>query len=78
MIGIVIPAHNEERLKVADLERTGARIVWTVTNPVTTRARRDYKCRGGFGAYLASLTPPITHLRVETFLSSDSTRLEAE
>ncbi|WP_242167928.1 MULTISPECIES: glycosyltransferase [unclassified Pseudomonas] len=47
-------AHEDVQL-VADLERIGARIVWTATNPVVTSARRDYKCRGGFGEYLASL-----------------------
>jgi glycosyltransferase involved in cell wall biosynthesis len=47
-------AHEDVHL-IADLERIGARIVWTATNPVVTSARRDYKCRGGFGEYLASL-----------------------
>ncbi|WP_338514618.1 glycosyltransferase family 2 protein [Pseudomonas poae] len=51
-----LAAHEDVRL-VADLERTGARIVWTATNPVITSARRDYKCRGGFGEYLATLVP---------------------
>lgn len=49
-----LEAHEDVHL-VADLERTGARIVWTATNPVVTSARRDFKCRGGFGEYLASL-----------------------
>lgn len=49
-----LAAHEDVHL-VADLERIGARIVWTATNPVVTSARRDYKCRGGFGEYLASL-----------------------
>jgi cellulose synthase/poly-beta-1,6-N-acetylglucosamine synthase-like glycosyltransferase len=40
---------------VADLKRVGAHIVWTAKNPVITSARKDYKCRGGFGEYLASL-----------------------
>lgn len=49
-----LAAHEDVRL-VADLERIGASIVWTATNPVITSARRDFKCRGGFGEYLASL-----------------------
>ncbi|AOE67261.1 glycosyl transferase [Pseudomonas fluorescens] len=49
--------HEDVRL-VADLERTGARIAWTATNPVITSARRDYKCRGGFGEYLMSMLAP--------------------
>ena len=64
-------AHEDVQL-VADLERIGARIVWTATNPVTTSARRDYKCRGGFGDYLVSLITPNTHLGVEPSLSSDA------
>ncbi|MFJ3367987.1 glycosyltransferase [Pseudomonas sp. NPDC086251] len=49
-----IPAHEDVHL-VADLERIGARIVWTPTNPVITSARRDFKCLGGFGEFLTSL-----------------------
>ncbi|QKG67058.1 glycosyltransferase family 2 protein [Pseudomonas sp. B14-6] len=49
-----LAAHEDVHL-VADLERIGARIVWTATNPVVTSARRDYKCREGFGEYLSSL-----------------------
>lgn len=49
-----LAAHEDVHL-VADLERIGARIVWTATNPVITSARRDFKCRGGFGEYLTSL-----------------------
>lgn len=49
-----LAAHEDVRL-VADLERIGASIVWTATNPVITSARRNFKCRGGFGEYLASL-----------------------
>jgi len=49
-----LAAHEDVQL-VADLERIGARIVWTATHPVVTSARRDFKCQGGFGHYLASL-----------------------
>lgn len=49
-----LAAHEDVHL-VADLERIGARIVWTATNPVVTSARLDFKCRGGFGEYLTSL-----------------------
>jgi glycosyltransferase involved in cell wall biosynthesis len=49
-----LAAHEDVHL-VADLERIGARIVWTATNPVVTSARRDFKCRGGFGEYLVNL-----------------------
>lgn len=53
-----LAAHEDVRL-VADLERVGASIIWTATNPVITSARRDFKCQGGFGEYLASLTPTL-------------------
>lgn len=49
-----LTAHEDVHL-VADLERIGAHIVWTATNPVITSARKDYKCRGGFGEYLVNL-----------------------
>jgi glycosyltransferase involved in cell wall biosynthesis len=49
-----LAAHEDVHL-VAALERTRARIVWTATNPVVTSARKDYKCRGGFGEYLELL-----------------------
>lgn len=65
-------AHEDVRL-VADLERTGARIVWTATNPVITSARRDYKCRGGFGEYLASLMPGTGHAVSEPSASANVT-----
>lgn len=51
-------AHEDVRL-VADLERVGARIIWTATNPVITSARKDFKCRGGFGEYLANLSASL-------------------
>jgi len=53
-----LPAHEDVHL-VADLKKIGARIVWTATNPVTTSARTDYKCRGGFGEYLARLAAEV-------------------
>ncbi len=49
-----LAAHEDVQL-VADLERIGARIVWTATNSVTTSARRDFKCREGFGEFLLKL-----------------------
>lgn len=49
-----LTAHEDVHL-VADLKRIGAHIVWTATNPVITSARKDYKCRGGFGEYLVNL-----------------------
>jgi len=64
-------AHEDVQL-VADLERIGAHIVWTATNPVITSARRDYKCSGGFGDYLASLMLLNTHLGAEPSISPDS------
>lgn len=62
-------AHEDVQL-VADLERVGARIVWTATIPVITSARRDFKCRGGFGEYLSSLVTRTTQL--EPSLSADA------
>lgn len=49
-----LSAHEDVRM-VADLENTGARIIWTASNPVITSARKDFKCQGGFGEYFASL-----------------------
>ena len=49
-----LTAHEDVHL-VADLKRVGAHIIWTATNPVITSARKDYKCRGGFGEYLVNL-----------------------
>lgn len=56
-----LAAHEDVQL-VADLERIGARIVWTATNSVTTSARKDFKCREGFGEFLLSLedSPSMT------------------
>ncbi|WP_249673645.1 glycosyltransferase [Pseudomonas abieticivorans] len=49
-----LPAHEDVRL-VQDLERKGASIIWTATNSVITSARKDSRCREGFGDYLRSL-----------------------
>jgi hypothetical protein len=49
-----LPAHEDVQL-VADLERSGARIMWTARNRVTTSARQHCRCREGFGDYLKSL-----------------------
>lgn len=49
-----LPAHEDVHL-VQDLELAGARIVWTASNSVITSARKESRCREGFGDYLASL-----------------------
>ena len=49
-----LPAHEDVQL-VADLERSGASILWTAANRVTTSARKNCRCREGFGDYLKSL-----------------------
>jgi len=49
-----LPSDEDVHL-VQDLERSGARIVWTHQTCVTTSARRDYRARGGFGAFLEHL-----------------------
>jgi glycosyltransferase involved in cell wall biosynthesis len=49
-----LPAHEDVHL-VRDLERAGARIVWTATNSVVTSARKHSRCREGFGDYLQAL-----------------------
>ncbi|WP_296182036.1 glycosyltransferase [Pseudomonas sp. UBA1879] len=49
-----LAAHEDVHL-VADLERIGARIVWTARNSVTTSARKHCRCKEGFGDYLSSL-----------------------
>ncbi|MBV4477682.1 glycosyltransferase [Pseudomonas sp. B2M1-30] len=49
-----LPAHEDVHL-VRDLERAGARIVWTATNSVITSARKHSRCREGFADYLLSL-----------------------
>lgn len=49
-----LSAHEDVQL-VADLERSGANIMWTASNRVTTSARKNCRCREGFGDYLKSL-----------------------
>lgn len=49
-----LSAHEDVQL-VADLERSGASIVWTSANCVTTSARKNSRCREGFADYLQSL-----------------------
>ena len=52
-----LAAHEDVHL-VEDLQRIGARIVWTARNSVTTSARKHCRCREGFGDYLNSLAAP--------------------
>jgi glycosyltransferase involved in cell wall biosynthesis len=66
-----LAAHEDVRL-IADLERIGARVVWTATNPVITSARRDYKCRGGFGEYLATLGATLGLSTLNSQVSADT------
>lgn len=49
-----LAAHEDVHL-VEDLQRTGAHIVWTARNSVTTSARKHFRCKEGFGDYLNSL-----------------------
>ncbi|OQR30172.1 glycosyl transferase [Pseudomonas sp. Bc-h] len=49
-----LAAHEDVHL-VEDLQRTGARIVWTARNSVSTSARKHCRCKEGFGDYLNSL-----------------------
>jgi glycosyltransferase involved in cell wall biosynthesis len=49
-----LAAHEDVQL-VSDLERSGANIMWTASNRVTTSARKNCRCREGFGDYLKSL-----------------------
>ncbi|MFW0758748.1 glycosyltransferase [Pseudomonas sp. H11T01] len=53
-----LPAHEDVHL-VEDLERSGAVILWTATNRVTTSARKNCRCREGFGDFLKSLADPL-------------------
>lgn len=53
-----LPAHEDVHL-VKDLERSGAKILWTARNGVTTSARKHYRCKEGFGEYLNSLATPV-------------------
>ena len=50
-----LAAHEDVHL-VADLQRIGASIAWISANSVTTSARKDYRCKEGFGDYLNSLS----------------------
>ncbi|MFK3971867.1 glycosyltransferase [Pseudomonas sp. NPDC087358] len=52
-----LPAHEDVHL-VRDLQRIGANIVWTARNGVITSARKNCRCREGFGDYLNSLATP--------------------
>ncbi|QRY77835.1 glycosyltransferase [Pseudomonas sp. PDNC002] len=53
------PLTSDEDVRlVHDLQRSGARIVWTHQTCVTTSARRDYRARGGFGEFLDTLAAP--------------------
>lgn len=49
-----LAAHEDVQL-VNDLERSGANILWTASNRVTTSARKNGRCREGFADYLQSL-----------------------
>jgi glycosyltransferase involved in cell wall biosynthesis len=49
-----LTAHEDVGL-VQALERSGAKIVWTALNSVSTSARSDPRAREGFGDYLKSL-----------------------
>ncbi|MFJ4386245.1 glycosyltransferase [Pseudomonas sp. NPDC089408] len=49
-----LPAHEDVQL-VADLQASGARIVWTARHSVATSSRRDSRARDGFADYLAGL-----------------------
>lgn len=51
-------ASEEDVHLVRDLERSGARIVWTHQTCVTTSARRDCRARRGFGEFLDGLAVP--------------------
>ncbi|MDF3864058.1 glycosyltransferase [Pseudomonas denitrificans (nom. rej.)] len=51
-------AADEDVHLVRDLERSGARIVWTHQTCVTTSARRDCRARHGFGKFLDGLAAP--------------------
>lgn len=46
---------DEDVQLISDLELSGARIVWTARNSVSTSSRADCRARGGFGDFLVSL-----------------------
>jgi glycosyltransferase involved in cell wall biosynthesis len=52
-----LPSDEDVHL-VRDLERSGARIVWTHQTCVTTSARHDFRAPGGFGEFVQSLAAP--------------------
>ncbi|MNV87383.1 hypothetical protein D3C71_1815030 [compost metagenome] len=47
--------HEDVQL-VSDLQQSGALIVWTARNSVSTSSRRDCRVRGGFGDFLHDLS----------------------
>jgi len=53
-----LTAHEDVHL-VEDLERSGARIVWTHLNRVVTSSRFDCRAQGGFSDYLKGLAEGI-------------------
>jgi glycosyltransferase involved in cell wall biosynthesis len=53
-----LSAHEDVHL-VEDLERSGARIVWTHLNRVITSARFDCRAQGGFSDYLKGLAQQL-------------------
>jgi glycosyltransferase involved in cell wall biosynthesis len=54
-----LPAHEDVHL-IEDLERCNATITWTAANRVTTSARKNCRCREGFGDYLKSLADSLS------------------
>lgn len=46
---------DEDVQLISDLELSGARIVWTARNSVSTSSRGDCRARGGFGDFLTTL-----------------------
>lgn len=53
-----LSAHEDVHL-IEDLERSGARIVWTSLNRVTTSSRFDCRAQGGFSDYLKELAEGV-------------------
>lgn len=49
-----VPLDEDVQL-ISDLELSGARIVWTARNSVSTSSRGDCRARGGFGDFLTTL-----------------------
>ncbi|MGE8391618.1 MAG: glycosyltransferase [Pseudomonas sp.] len=52
-----LPLHEDVQL-VNDLQQSGAHIVWTARNSVSTSSRKDCRVRGGFGDFLNNLNDP--------------------